>query len=35
MPRPPPPPAVNRWSFRVCAYVGLLTDEYTPFRLSE
>ena len=26
---------VNRWSFRVCAYVGLLTDEYPPFRLSE
>jgi hypothetical protein len=26
---------VNRWSFRVFAYVGLLTDEYPPFRLSE
>jgi len=26
---------VNRWSYRVCAYVGLLTDEYPPFRLSE
>ena len=26
---------VNRWSFRVCAYVLLLTDRYPPFSLSE
>jgi len=26
---------VNRWSYRVCAYVLLLTDEYPPFSLSE
>jgi hypothetical protein len=26
---------VNRWSFRVAAYVLLLTDKYPPFSLSE
>jgi hypothetical protein len=26
---------VNRWSFRVIAYVLLLTDQYPPFSLSE
>ncbi len=26
---------VNRWSFRVAAYVLLLTDRYPPFSLSE
>jgi hypothetical protein len=26
---------INRWGFRVCAYVGLLTDEYPHFRLWE
>jgi hypothetical protein len=26
---------VNRWSFRVAAYVLLLTDQYPPFSLSE
>ena len=24
---------MNRWSYRVCAYVGLMTDKYPPFRL--
>ncbi len=26
---------INRWSFRVVAYVGMLTDEYPHFRLWE
>ncbi len=26
---------INRWGFRVCAYVGLLTDEYPHFRLLD
>lgn len=24
---------INRWAFRVYSYVGLMTDEYPPFRL--
>jgi hypothetical protein len=26
---------INRWAFRVGAYVGLLTDDYPPFRLDQ
>jgi hypothetical protein len=26
---------VNRWSYRVAAYVLLLTDQYPPFSLAE
>ena len=26
---------IHRWKYRVCAYVGLLTDEYPHFRLMD
>ena len=26
---------LNRWAFRVFAYVGLMTDHYPPFRLDQ
>jgi hypothetical protein len=25
---------INRWMFRVLVYVGLMTDQYPPFRLD-
>mgnify|MGYP000598432664 CR=1 FL=1 len=26
---------IVRWSFRVLAYIGLMTDQYPPFKLGE
>ena len=26
---------LNRWCYRVLAYVGLMRDEYPPFRLDQ